>query len=356
MSEMDIKVSVILPIYNMEKYLKQCLDSIRVQTLKEIEIICINDGSTDGSSIVINDFANRDSRFKVINQKNQGAALARNNGIVHAQGKYLSILDADDFFDPDMLLKAFVRAEETSADILLFRCNFYDDDTEIFTPCSWSIQKKYLKSDVFSNIDLSDYIFQFCVGWTWDKLFNREYIKSHNIEFQNTRIHNDALFVFTALLNANTIAVIQDILVSKRRAVHTSISSTSSVNLYWKDLFVFLDALKEYLITNNVIKLFEQSFYNLSLHQIIYLHDKVQGKNKKKMQKYIKKVVLNKYKFINFSPNYYYNKTEYNTMLLFYSTPVLSHVTRKAIVFYKQYGIVATVKKVINKMMSFLKI
>ena len=90
------KISVIIPIYNVEKYLRQCLDSVVNQTIKDIEIICINDGSTDNSQAILNEYAKKDERFVVINQVNQGLSVARNNGLNSATGKYVAFIDSDD--------------------------------------------------------------------------------------------------------------------------------------------------------------------------------------------------------------------------------------------------------------------
>ena len=105
-----IKVSVVLPVYNSERYIHQCLNSILNQTLKEIEIICVDDGSTDNSVNLINDICKKDSRVSLIMQKNSYAGVARNNGLKHAKGKYVIFLDSDDFFEPDMLLSMYEKA------------------------------------------------------------------------------------------------------------------------------------------------------------------------------------------------------------------------------------------------------
>ena len=94
-----VKVSVIIPVYNVEPYLKQCMDSVVGQTLKDIEIICVDDGSTDNSLDILREYAAEDSRIQIIEQKNAGAGAARNNGMRYATGKYLSFLDSDDFFE-----------------------------------------------------------------------------------------------------------------------------------------------------------------------------------------------------------------------------------------------------------------
>jgi len=125
----EMKISVILPVYNKAPFLVQCIDGILAQTLDDIEIICIDDGSTDESLSILKKYEEKDNRIKLISQKNKGAATARNVGLSHASGEYLSILDADDIFDPDMLLKAYNKAKETQADIDVYRSNSYDDVT-----------------------------------------------------------------------------------------------------------------------------------------------------------------------------------------------------------------------------------
>ena len=118
---MGTKVSVILPVYNVSDYLRQCMDSIVGQTLKDIEIICVDDGSTDDSLAILKEYEAKDQRVKVIQQANAGAGAARNKGLEIATGEYLSFLDSDDFFEPDMLEKAWSKAHETRAQVVVFR-------------------------------------------------------------------------------------------------------------------------------------------------------------------------------------------------------------------------------------------
>ncbi|MCQ2958500.1 MAG: glycosyltransferase, partial [Candidatus Gastranaerophilales bacterium] len=120
------EVSVIMPVYNTEKYLRECLDSIINQTLKDIEIICVDDGSKDDSGKILDEYAQKDNRIKVIHNKNQGAAPSRNQGISIAQGKYLSILDSDDIFDTNMLELLFNKAEQNDADITICKSQGID--------------------------------------------------------------------------------------------------------------------------------------------------------------------------------------------------------------------------------------
>jgi len=125
----DIKVSVILPVYNSASFLKHCLDSILSQTLKEIEIICIDDASDDESAAILEDYSRKDDRLCVIRIEHSGAGAARNHGLDVARGEYVSILDADDFFEHNMIEKAYEEAQKTSSDIVIFRVDEYDHET-----------------------------------------------------------------------------------------------------------------------------------------------------------------------------------------------------------------------------------
>lgn len=136
------KVSVILPVYNVERYLKKCMDDILGQTLREIEVICIDDGSTDGSLGILREYEQKDERVRVLEQENTGAAFARNRGMELAKGEYLSFLDSDDFYEPEMLERAYLRAKETQADVTIFRGNRYDDTLDTYLPMDYSIKEK----------------------------------------------------------------------------------------------------------------------------------------------------------------------------------------------------------------------
>ena len=136
-----VKVSVIIPVYNVEPYLKQCMDSVVGQTLKDIEIICVDDGSTDGSLDILREYAAEDNRIQIIEQKNAGAGAARNNGMRHATGKYLSFLDSDDFFEPRMLEKAYDLAEKDQADFVAYKSDQYHTEKKQFVSADWVIHE-----------------------------------------------------------------------------------------------------------------------------------------------------------------------------------------------------------------------
>lgn len=122
-----IKVSILVAVYNSEKYLKKCLDSLINQTLKEIEIICINDGSTDNSLEILNDYLKRDERIRILSQKNKGASASRNLGIKYCNGKFICMVDSDDFIEEKCLEKAYKYAIDNDLDASIFKLFLYAD-------------------------------------------------------------------------------------------------------------------------------------------------------------------------------------------------------------------------------------
>ena len=117
--DMAPKLSVVVPVYNVENYLSKCLDSILKQTLEDIEIICVNDGSTDGSANILQDYKKKDPRIIVLEQENQGLGAARNTGIRTARGEYIGFVDSDDFIEPTMYEKLYEKACKFQLDIVL---------------------------------------------------------------------------------------------------------------------------------------------------------------------------------------------------------------------------------------------
>ena len=183
----DRLVEITEAVYNNEKYLKQCLNSIIHQTLKNIEIICVDDGSDDRSPEILKSFAARDSRIKLLHQENAGAGAARNLGLKHAIGTYLSFLDSDDFFEPDMLELAVEKIESDNADFAVFRCDQYLNDTNQYKSADYAFKKHTLPPYTpFCFREITDNIFKTFVGWAWDKLYRREFVIKKTVEIPGT--------------------------------------------------------------------------------------------------------------------------------------------------------------------------
>ena len=166
------KVSVIIPVYNVEKYLEECLGSILNQTYINIEVICIDDGSTDASLHILQRCASKDERVIVLTQKNLGAACARNLGMSIAKGEYLLFLDSDDVFHPDMIRKAIDKAEKFESDIVVFKAMSFDTVTgEKVALNDLFVSFPKYTDEVFSYLDVPNVIFNSFMVPAWNKLF-----------------------------------------------------------------------------------------------------------------------------------------------------------------------------------------
>ena len=182
---MTVKVSVILPVYNVEKYLKECLDSILNQTLQEIEVICVDDGSTDRSLEILREYEKKDKRVIVLTQENKGAGAARNKGLAIAKGEYLSFLDSDDFFASGMLEEAYRRCVEKKAQICVYQVLRYNEKTKETIYDKGSFKKENApRKDVFCYKDMPDHILDSFQNWAWNKLISHELVKKYHIKFQ----------------------------------------------------------------------------------------------------------------------------------------------------------------------------
>ena len=179
------KVSIIIPIYNNEKYLMESIDSVLNQTFQDFEIISINDGSTDNSLKILEEYAKKDSRIKIVTQENKGAGSARNEGLKLAKGEYLAFLDGDDFYNLDFLEKMLKKSIDTNSDIVICRANRFDTETGETSKINYSLKTNFLpEKDVFSYKDIPDKIFNIAQNWNWNKVFKRDFIEKNNIKFQ----------------------------------------------------------------------------------------------------------------------------------------------------------------------------
>ena len=237
----SVSVSVVVPVYNAADFLPETLKALSNQSLKEIEIICVNDGSTDDSLSMLKEFADKDSRIKVIDSVNEGAGAARNKGLAVAQGRYVSFLDADDIFDSKLLEIAYLRAEEKQADIV-----FYDFESYV-----GQLQTKS-KNRFSESVNLAEKKFSFSLSnpACWTKLYRRDFIQKNNLTFQNLSSCNDIGFSWTALACAKRIFYINQILLHYRRNTGTNISS----NRYKKagNIIQAYSFIEEFLVKNHL--------------------------------------------------------------------------------------------------------
>ncbi len=197
----NLQISVVVPVYNVAYYLSECLNSLLCQTCSDIEIICINDGSTDNSAMILEAFAEKDKRIKVISQPNAGVGAARNTGLAAAGGEYVCFVDPDDFITPDYLQGLLDAVSAGDYDIaanenIIF---YYEQQ------CGKSKQKK---TRFNSELEINrETLIQRC-GKTvcWNKIYRREFLLKHGILFPSCRLAEDQYFYFVTMINAEKIA------------------------------------------------------------------------------------------------------------------------------------------------------
>ena len=207
------KVSIIVPVYNVERYLKECLDSVINQTLKEIEIICVEDCSTDNSLSILEEYAKSDSRIKVIrNETNKGLSTVRNIAMAEATGEYIAFLDSDDYVDLSTYEKAYNLAKKNDLDCVLFKTSTVDDKTgEIKDNLDYFALKPFegFEKPIFNNKDTVDFTCNICVQ-VGSKLLRREFLQQHNITFPDGLIFEDEPFFYNFYLNADKISLLDE--------------------------------------------------------------------------------------------------------------------------------------------------
>ena len=252
-------VSVIMPAYNAEHYLEECLASVDAQSYRNLEIIVVDDGSTDGTLRVLRDHASRDARITVLAQDNLYAGVARNNGMAKANGDYLLFLDSDDIFEPDMIELLVTRAEETGADVAMCRSSSFDEQTGETKPIDHALCKVDLDR-VYENGELDDILFQFCSGWAWDKLYRADFARATGLSFQPLRTTNDAFFVFMSLALASSIAFVDSCCVRHRSGNSASLEGSRSKSA--DNALIAMRSIGEELRKRGIYQRYKRSYFN----------------------------------------------------------------------------------------------
>ncbi len=238
------RVSVVIPIYNVEQYLKETLYYITNQTLKDIEIICVDDGSTDSSLDITKEYAQKDSRITIITQKNLYGGVARNTGLSIARGETIIWIDADDMYRLELLEKLYNKLMQTKADIVLCPFNRISPKEE-FVGTDDKLDESL---NIFSKDTVSDILTLFSVP-PYNKLYNLNFVKKNNLNYSATKIQNDLAFSIKSRLLADKIAVVHEILI-----VHRNFSNTSVTRERGKHVAIIpfvTDDVFEFLIKNN---------------------------------------------------------------------------------------------------------
>ena len=208
-------ITIVVPVYNVEKYLYKCLESIRKQTLRQIEVICVNDGSTDNSLDMINQFVEIDDRFKVIDKKNTGYGDTVNCGIEAAKGAYVGIVESDDFVEPDMFEKLYMATNGETIDIVKANYNFYRENSMPHFQYNEILrQAKY--NEIFiplKNVNVFE-----VPASVWSAIYRKNFLKDNNIKFNTTpgASYQDVAFTFRVLMKAKSMICLKDAVINYR--------------------------------------------------------------------------------------------------------------------------------------------
>ena len=236
------KISIIVPIYKVEIYLRKCVDSIVNQTYKNIEILLIDDGSPDNCGIICDEYAKKDERIKVIHKKNGGLSDARNYGIEASSGDYIMFVDSDDYISKDMCEILLKKALENNADIV--SCNFKEIYIDNFEE---EINKQSIKKslEIYTNLEvIYKYFFDYTIdiNVVWNKLYKREiFFENENIRFPKGKLHEDDYTVCKLYYYANKIVIINDVLYYYIRRRDSITGRFSEINILDK-----IDAIIEH--------------------------------------------------------------------------------------------------------------
>lgn len=310
----NVGVSIIMPVYNVQEYIKTSLSNVVNQSYQNIEIIVVDDGSTDLTADLVKEQMQVDTRIQYIYQEKKNAGVARNIGMMHAHGKYLMFLDGDDMFDEQLVEKLYDRAESMQADLCICGADHYDEQQEEYIPQHQYLVKKMLpEQDVFSKETNPDYFFNLTTFVPWNKLYLRSFIQENNIQFQNIERVNDQYFVMLAMAMAKRITVVDECLVHYRTNQSNNLTNTFSQSAMCKyEAFCAVATTFEemHLLENEHLK---QSFVNKALNSMIYgLNIQTDITGFRKMYDILKQEGFERLGVRDYGEEFYYNQAEYS--------------------------------------------
>lgn len=269
----DIKISVVMPIYNAEKYLGRAIRDVLNQTLSDIELICVDDGSTDNSTDIINSFVKKDSRVSSIRQSNAGPSVARNKGFVLAQGKYVIFLDADDMYEPTLLESLYNMAQKDNLDVAVTRFDIYNESSKSYVKQADEPHASiFAPGKVTSKNEYPDFIFASTTGYVWNKLIRTSFIRDKKIAFDNDLyVFEDVHFVCSVMALAERVERIDDILIHHR--VYSEQSRATLFRKYYGQVPVVYKKIKDFLKRQGMYIPLKKGFFNFSTNRCSKLYN-----------------------------------------------------------------------------------
>lgn len=249
---MNILISIIIPVYNVKKYLSECLNSVISQMTDEIEIILVNDGSTDGSDEICKEYENKYSYIKVIEQKNLGLSEARNTGINIASGMYLVFLDSDDYLNIEAISRIKQIIKNRNVDVILGKAAVYNEDSKTINVSTIDYGNNCSKNtpiELFAELNNNSH-FWFAA---WLLIVKKEFLIQNGLYFKKGLLHEDELWVPQVFLNADSFEVLNYDFYIYRTKRSGSIVNDYNIKREF-DKFVIIDELTSYINETNLVK------------------------------------------------------------------------------------------------------
>ena len=322
-----IRVSVIMPVHNAERYIRETLDCLVYQQDYTVEFICVDDGSTDSTAEILDEYAKKFNHIKVIRQQNAGAGTARNVGMKYAQGEYLMFLDCDDIYELTLLRTAYEKAYLQNSDMVVFRSDDYFEDMGTYRKAEGSVRTNLLPAmRPFAGEDIYFDIFRAFIGWPWDKLFRADFVRKYDLKFQEQRTTNDMLFVFSAIVRAKRISTIDAVLAHHRRA-SGSLSVTREKS--WRCFYDALVALRSRLHQWGLWERYERDFINYALHFALWNLNTLRGETYEMLFDQLKHEWFEDLGIVGKPASYFYHQDDYESYIFICDNDASLYISRR---------------------------
>lgn len=264
------RVSIVMPTYNSREFIDNAIGDILNQTYNSFELILVDDGSSDGTAQMLNEYKEKDDRIRVFVQNHLGAGAARNTGIKEAAGEYILFLDSDDRFESRLLEHTVNQADKNQTDILLYDASCVDGKTGISLDSDFMYKKEHFpKCNVFSWEDCAEWILDICHSAVWTKLYRTSFVQQSGIRFQNTPYMNDVFFHHVTLLEAKRVAYLDEKLLEYKMFRKGSISSADRYMGHPMVAIDVVESVRKYLNDRGIYEKCKHGFLANSFNYLI---------------------------------------------------------------------------------------
>ncbi|MBQ8381238.1 MAG: glycosyltransferase family 2 protein [Clostridia bacterium] len=266
-----VTVTVVIPVYNAYDFIRPCMDSVLDQTFRDIEVICVDDGSTDHTLDILKEYQKADTRVRIVTETNAGPAMARNAGLKRARGEYVIFLDADDFFEPALIEKLYRKSKDNDLDIAITKYDIYNSKKARFYENADTVHNKiYGDGIVTSKNEYPDFILQSTTGSAWNKMFKKTFLIEKNIQFlPDVMMFEDVYFTTCSLAFAERVSLVPDVLIHHR--IYSEQSRAKRFKKYYSQVPAVYLKIKEFLMKGGMYQPLAKGFLNLTASRCFYI-------------------------------------------------------------------------------------